>query len=451
MNYPPPLGKLKWIATMAILLQLVACKNKKFLEPQSTSHNLLPELQQWYSKNPATWKNFTKSKNLRTNEPDTSLFYPQWYQTSTLVDNNGNYVFIIPIYREFLVAYTDDYDVVRRLRIVTNEYGEVIQVSIMEIITERNSLAVIEKNILRNLNHLEVSNFSGIILEYDMSYQLQRSRFWLNGNLVKQGIEVSLEQEIANNSQRSNDCFPAYMYVRIPGDCPNTGQPGHTGQLCLVQDTWVRVLVGYDCFLHSVAPNPINVGGGGTNITDPFQGFLSGCCGSLGGDTGSNIGGPRGGYYFIDPNYLPPNFDDPSGIYRSYKKALKDDLEVTNSFIQNYITTPIPDLQKIVSYKRIRLEALKKAIADIVIIEKSTRQYKFITLPPENGRPSGETYYDVGNNKIVIAFPQSTNGKDKLGLKAHEVHHGAQFETGKLSFSIRLLEKQGYCMICKMK
>lgn len=87
------------------------------------------------------------------------------------------------------------------------------------------------------------------------------------------------------------------------------------------------------------------------------------------------------------------------------------------------------------SYKRIRQEALEKAINDIAIIEKSTHQYKFISLPPENGRLSGEIYYDVANSKIVIAFPQSTNGKSYLGLKAHEVHHGAQFETGKLSFN----------------
>lgn len=352
-----------------------------------------------------------------------------------MVDSEGNYVFIIPIHREFLVAYTNDYDVVRRLRIVTNENGEVIHASIVEIISERNSLQAIEKNLLRNLNYLEVSGFSGIILEYDMSYQLQRSRFWLNGNLVKQGVEISLEQETTGSSQRSGDCYPVYMYVRIPGDCPNTGQPGHTGQMCLVQDTWVRVLAGYDCFLDSVAPTPVDLGGGGANITDPSYGFLSGCCGSLGGDTGSNIGGPRGSYYNIDPNYLPPNFDDPDGIYKAYKKALKDDLDETKSFIQNFGISTMPDLQKIVSYKRIRQEALEKAIIDIAIIEKSTHQYKFISLPPENGRLSGEIYYDVVNNKIVIAFPQSTNGKSYLGLKAHEVHHGAQFETGKLSFN----------------
>gem|GEM_PF-5260323 len=229
--------------------------------------------------------------------------------------------------------------------------------------------------------------------------------------------------------------FLYIMYVRIPGDCPNTGQPGHTGQMCLVQDTWVRVLAGYDCFLDSVAPTPVDLGGGGSSITDPSYGFLSGCCGSLGGDTGSNIGGPRGSYYNIDPNYLPPNFDDPNGIYKAYKKALKDDLDETKSFIQNFGISTIPDLQKIVSYKRIRQEALEKAINDIAIIEKSTHQYKFISLPPENGRLSGEIYYDVANSKIVIAFPQSTNGKSYLGLKAHEVHHGAQFETGKLSFN----------------
>jgi hypothetical protein len=93
MSYPPPLGKLKWITAITILLHLAACKDKKYLEPQNFSSQLLSVLQEWYSKNPATWKNFSKSKSARINEADTSLFHPQWQQSSTLVDNEGNYVF----------------------------------------------------------------------------------------------------------------------------------------------------------------------------------------------------------------------------------------------------------------------------------------------------------------------------------------------------------------------
>ncbi|MCS6796261.1 MAG: hypothetical protein NZ516_09910 [Raineya sp.] len=288
---------------MFFLSSLVSCKKTKIIEPSShQNYQLLSTVQQWYAKNPATWKSFTKFKNARgESENDTLSFYPQWQQNVAVVDNEGNYVFIIPIHRDLLVGYTDDFDFIRRLRIVVSVDGEILQANIVEVMTERNTLETIEKSVFRNLNYLEVANFSGIILEYDLNYQLQRSRFWLNGNLLRQNIEIAYEQETTSTSQRSGDCFPVYMYIKIPGECPNNGQPGHTGHFCSEPDKWVRVFVGYDCFLNSIVPSIGGIGGGAA-VTEPpsNNGFLSGCCGSLGGDTGGNIGGPRG-HQFSDP------------------------------------------------------------------------------------------------------------------------------------------------------
>nr|MCU0440342.1 hypothetical protein [Raineya sp.] len=138
----------------------------------------------------------------------------------------------------------------------------------------------------------------------------------------------------------------------------------------------------------------------------------------------------------LDPNYLPPTFSDPEGIYKAYKEALVTDLADTKNQIQNFGTSQIPNLVKMVNYLRIRQEKLEKAISDVARIEASTRSYKFISLAPDaNGKPQGETSYDVATNQIVIAFPQSTSGKQGLGLKAHEVHHAVQFLDGKLSFN----------------
>jgi hypothetical protein len=93
-----------------------------------------------------------------------------------------------------------------------------------------------------------------------------------------------------------------------------------------------------------------------------------------------------------------------------------------------------------VSFMQKKKVAFEQMKSDLEAIEKSKHKYIFKSIPPQkdaegNDIPQGETYYDVTNKKVVIAFPVSANAIENFGLKGHEIRHGGQFEGGKLSFN----------------
>ena len=122
--------------------------------------------------------------------------------------------------------------------------------------------------------------------------------------MVQENLAMKLEQE--SNELTRSDCNPVYASVWVPEECPNIGQPGHTGHFCLTGGRWEQVFAGYDCYLDALAPG-YNHGDGGAGGTAPGWtspddfGFLTGCCGSIGGDTGSNLGGGPRGNQISDP------------------------------------------------------------------------------------------------------------------------------------------------------
>lgn len=285
---------------MLLALQLWACKKRELVELPTPAKTLNVEpFKMWHQNNPLTWHSL-KSFNQRS--IDSLPFFPQWDRAKFIQKSNGNKVIFVPIYRELYVAYTNHYDFVRRLRIEANASNEVLQASIIEVLTARGSIPQEESDLINYLENPQTGLFSGIIFVYNLQYQHQNNQYWENGVLLQENLPMKMEQE--SNPVGRSDCDPVFAYVWVSEPCPNEGQPSHTGHFCLHLGHWERVMVGYDCHISSLPSNINPNGGAGANpgywsIPDDF-GFLTGCCGSLGGDTGSNLGGPRGNQIF-DP------------------------------------------------------------------------------------------------------------------------------------------------------
>jgi len=286
---------------MILLLVFVACKKRDFLEPTKPQGNRLnlEALKEWHKANPITWHSL---KSINQRSLDSLPFLPQWKRVNFYQKSNGNKVLLIPIYRELYVAYTDRYDFIRRLRVEMNADNEVLQASIIELMAERGSLASEESILIQQLENPQIHAFSGIIFEYNLQYQHISNKLWVNGIMALENLPIQYEE--ASNATGRSDCTPIYMSVWVPDTCPNVGLPGHTGHFCLNTGHYERILVGFDCNDSSLqSNNDPNGGAGGANnwtLPDNF-GFLVGCCGSLGGDTGSNTGGGPRGHQISDP------------------------------------------------------------------------------------------------------------------------------------------------------
>ena len=74
-------------------------------------------------------------------------------------------------------------------------------------------------------------------------------------------------------------------------------------------------------------------------------------------------------------------------------------------------------------------EVYEKALAELSALENSTQMYHIEKSNNFSYNQSGETTYDLRNNRVNIAF---RDGYENL---AHELVHAFQFEEGKMSFS----------------
>jgi hypothetical protein len=110
--------------------------------------------------------------------------------------------------------------------------------------TARGSIPEEESNLIEMIENPQNQSFSGIVFEYDLHYKLQNNYYWKNGILVQENLAMKLEQE--SNELTRSDCNPVYASVWVPEECPNIGQPGHTGHFCLTGERWEQVFAGYD-------------------------------------------------------------------------------------------------------------------------------------------------------------------------------------------------------------
>jgi len=364
-----------------------------------------------------TSEDIFQSLNFRT-------FYPVWELSTFKQSSNGNTVIITPIYRKIPVSYPQDLYFIRRLRTELNPENLVIRADVVEILSKEISIAAEKDNIITNIFSELKQRTDAKIIVRNLAYDFLAGNNWIVNAKTESDTCYQLVGEYVNVCgtillvifevpvpcpSYGNECqvrCGEFRYVSNNGKCGGSGGGGAGGQLPAIP-----IPPQYPPYTPPSGNNDPPTGGGGNPPHDWGQDQI------------------------FDPNYLPPHIEDPQGIYKAYKTALLTDLDATKAKIQNFGTSPILDLQKMVNYWRIRQGALEKAIADVKAIEASTQNYKFISMPPDaNGKLQGETSYDVANNQIVIAFPQSTQGKEHLGLKAHEVHHAVQFLAGKLSF-----------------
>ena len=340
-------------------------------------------------------------------------FNPVWNKTEQVNLLNGNKVLITPLRRNLKVDYNNLY-YIRRLRIELNTQNQVVKANIVELITLKHSVASQKYQIIANVFEEINTRTDAKILVFDAGYTPQ----------IESGSWKGETNNNANNRGQggsSSDSPSCYQLIAVVS----------CSDVQYIQDTVPCSADMPGAFQGFGTPiNNCPGGGGGSPWTppsDPNNPPGSGQTGNGGGDNGQDQP--------LDPNYLPPNIQDPEGIYAGFKQSISVGLQGVNTYINTYSTSENPQVQAMVSFMRKKKETLEKLVVDIQAIEASSRNYRFISIPPEGGLSQGETYYDVANNEIVIAFPVSSNSGENLGLKAHEVHHGGQFERGTLSFN----------------
>lgn len=436
------LKKLSYVALL-LLIGLGACR-KQFLEPhkKGISNQQIEILKQWHSQNPTTWKLLTPENQAQSRSVLDSLpFFPIWeeavIQTSDDVEGLGwdSKIIVVPMERSLGVAYTDQFDMIRRLRVVMNG-EEVVKAHIIQIMTLRGTLLRTESLLMQDVDNPKLMGFTGIIFEYDLHFNPIKNRFWINGQIEAENLPTQQTM-----TERLNGCVPLYNSVWIPS-CPNIGQPGHTGAFCGHNEGhWENMLIGFDCSDNAgvgnqtptVPTNPPttggNTGGGASPTTPPTP-----------TDPGHNLYDPV--LEAFSPNYLPPNFKDSLGLYRAYKQTLLESYQACKTTERNGgFAKNKTDSTNFYKYR----DELEKAVKEIETIEKSTFQYDFVlepyTVSVVNGKTvygiHGKTDYNPVTKRIQVNMPQTPPNQNKfqiLGVGAHEMKHVYQFETGKISF-----------------
>ncbi|MDX1902664.1 MAG: hypothetical protein SFU27_00785, partial [Thermonemataceae bacterium] len=336
-------------------------------------------------------------------------------KTKQMTLTNGNKVLITPLFRKLSIDYSNLY-YIRRLRIEITPQGQIAKANIVEIVTTKGTVGEQKYNIIANVFEEIETRADAKIMVYDIGYNPQ-----LENNSWK-GEATANRSSWVQRPTNGSDTPPICYYLTATADCNTVQYIADISVTCDAGDA-VGTIYGVG--------NIVNTCGGGSVYVPPYDPNnpvpISGG-GSGTGDTGQDEP--------LDPNFTPTHIEDPEGIYKEYKTYIKGGLEGTKAYINNFSNSDNPQVQAMVSFMRKKLDAFKQAEADVKLIEKSKYNYIFKSVPPEDGRPQGETYYDVANNKIVVAFPKNEGitAAVVLGLKAHEMRHVGQFESGKLSF-----------------
>ncbi|KOY85769.1 hypothetical protein AD998_06020 [bacterium 336/3] len=421
--------KTHFLATLLLSVLVFGCKPRtQELRPQTTNINpdVIEQAKTYFenAQSVALTKTVEVSLGARDNRinlwayPVFRTFQPIWSKTEQVTLLNGNKVLITPISRNMKVDYNNLY-YIRRLRIELNTQNQVVKANIVELVTLKHTVASQKYQIIANVFEEIQTRTDAKILVFDAGYTPQIE----SGSWKGETTNTTANLRPTSGSD-SPGCYQLVavvscsdvQYLQEPAPC-SADMPG--------------AFQGFGTPINN-CPN----GGGSpwTPPSDPNNPPGSGQTGNGGGDNGQDQP--------LDPNFTPDHIEDPEGIYKEYKTYISAGLTGTKEYINTFSTSENPQVQAMVSFMRKKLDAYEQAEKDIKLIEKSTYKYFFKSMPPEvdvNGKyiPQGETYYDIANNKIVVAFPQNVGitAAVVLGLKAHEMRHVGQFETGKLSYS----------------
>jgi hypothetical protein len=144
------------------------------------------------------------------------------------------------------------------------------------------------------------------------------------------------------------------------------------------------------------------------------------------GQTGGTGNGDMGQDEPFDPYYMPPNFEDPNGVYFIYKKTIQEKRDEYSKVLRDSTKS-----EKAKSEARILYNEYNEAIKELKKIEQSTFKYH---ISRDINREDGYTAYNPTLNRIEIVLPRPDQDGTR-GLEAHEFKHAYQFETGKISFN----------------
>jgi hypothetical protein len=130
----------------------------------------------------------------------------------------------------------------------------------------------------------------------------------------------------------------------------------------------------------------------------------------------------------LNPNVLPPNMEDPDGVYRAYVTRLNEQKTILTQYLTNNTNG---NLER-------KLKEIKTAITELDKLGKSTTQFRLERLT--GNEQSGYTEYNPATGRVVIAMPNEfiiNNGYkgSMLGIESHEFKHAYQFIRGRISFN----------------
>ena len=423
--------KNQFLALLMLTALAFGCKPRtQELRPQLTTidSDLIEKAKTYFEneQNIALTKTVEASIGARDNQlnfwtyPIFRTFKPIWSKTEQVTLLNGNKVLITPLRRNMNVNYNNLF-YIRRLRIELDAQNQVVKANIIELVTLKKSVADLKKQIIANVFEEIHARTDAKIMVFDAGYTplMQNSSVWKG--------EATNNNSNARGSSVGSDASPpppSCYYLTVVVSCSDVQYLADITTDCDPGDS-AGTVYGIGNVINNC---PGGGGGGGSPWTPPSD--PNDPPGGGGGQTGGNddIGQDEP----FDPNYLPPTFDDPNGYYKTYKTMLNQMITDT----QTNLNTPPYGLEWTETQKnnlRRKLDELKKAKNEIKTIEKSKLRYYFAS----GGHPRrGAIKYDAATQRVLVLFPTLAllqNAYSNLGLKAHEMKHVYQLETGKLS------------------
>nr|MCU0438055.1 hypothetical protein [Raineya sp.] len=234
------------------------------------------------------------------NYPVFRTFKPIWNKTEQVTLLNGNKVLITPLRRNMKVDYNNLY-YIRRLRIELNAQNQIVKTNIVELVTLKHTVASQKYQIIANVFEEIHTRTDAKIMVFDAGYtpQIENSTLWKG--------EANNNNNANNKGSNGSDTPPVCYYLTAVASCTDVQYLADISTSCDPGDPSGTIYgVG------AISNNCQSGGGGSGYIGNPDNPV--GGVGTPWGDNGQDQP--------LDPNYLPPTFSDPEGIYKAYKEAL---------------------------------------------------------------------------------------------------------------------------------
>lgn len=205
---------------MGICLPFWACKKPIEIRPQSNFLSIAKDYFETQQKKLFLQNNPIQRNNDARLDPKYRTFYPDWQKAEISQLPNGNSVLIVPIWREYRVIYPNDLYFIRRLRIEFSPTGQVLKGNIVELITNKSTIAQQKNHLIGNIfEAIKYTNQARINI-FDMDYQLeQNNKTWraIEAEYCYEyylvnicGLELILQMEVPCPHEPINDDSDSY-------------------------------------------------------------------------------------------------------------------------------------------------------------------------------------------------------------------------------------------------